>query len=122
MTKKEAKGGRRGIESLTSLLPYMGRHWIALAVGFAFMLVQNYGAVRVPAYFQKILDELTGANRDAVIGSLILTACLYAGDDRDCHVPHEKAHHRRLTPGRVPAAGKDLRTASAAGPYFFPVA
>jgi len=56
----------------------MGRHWISLALGFAFMLVQNYGAVRVPAYFQKILDELTGANRGTVIGSLILTACLYA--------------------------------------------
>jgi ATP-binding cassette subfamily B protein len=42
------------------------------------MLVQNFGAVRVPAYFQKILDELTGANRGTVIGSLILTACLYA--------------------------------------------
>lgn len=78
MREKEAKGGSRGIKSLSSLLPYMGRHWIALAVGFAFMLIQNYGAVRVPAYFQKILDELTGANRGSVIGSLILTACLYA--------------------------------------------
>jgi ATP-binding cassette subfamily B multidrug efflux pump len=78
MKEKEAKGGSRGIRSLSSLLPYMGKHWLALAVGFAFMLIQNYGAVRVPAYFQKILDELTGANRGAVIGSLILTACLYA--------------------------------------------
>ena len=78
MKEKESKGGSRGIRSLSSLLPYMGRHWIALALGFAFMLVQNFGAVRVPAYFQKILDELTGANRGTVIGSLILTACLYA--------------------------------------------
>jgi ATP-binding cassette subfamily B multidrug efflux pump len=78
MKEKDPKGGSRGIRSLSSLLPYMGRHWIALAVGFVFMLIQNYGAVRVPAYFQKILDELTGANRGTVIGSLILTACLYA--------------------------------------------
>jgi len=78
MKEKESKGGSRGIRSLSSLLPYMGRYWIALALGFAFMLVQNFGAVRVPAYFQKILDELTGANRGTVIGSLILTACLYA--------------------------------------------
>ncbi|MGD0727176.1 MAG: ABC transporter ATP-binding protein [Spirochaetia bacterium] len=78
MKEKESKGGSRGMRSLSSLLPYMGRHWIALALGFAFMLVQNFGAVRVPAYFQKILDELTGANRGTVIGSLILTACLYA--------------------------------------------
>src|SRR5271157_1564344 len=67
-----------GIGSLRALLPFVGAHWPALAAGFAFMLVQNYGAVRVPAYFQKILDEITGANRPAEIGSLILTACLYA--------------------------------------------
>jgi len=78
MEEKEKKAGGRGIGSLSSLLPYMGKHWVALAVGFAFMLIQNYGAVRVPAYFQKILDELTGANRGAVIGGLIVTACLYA--------------------------------------------
>ena len=42
------------------------------------MLVQNYGAVRVPGYFQKILDEITGANRTGVIGNLILIACIYA--------------------------------------------
>src|SRR5271157_2043047 len=76
--KEKSKAGNRGIGSLASLLPYMGRHWIALVLGFAFMLLQNYGAVRVPVYFQKILDELTGANRGAVIGSMILTACLYA--------------------------------------------
>jgi ATP-binding cassette subfamily B protein len=67
-----------GIGSLRTLLPFVGAHWPALAAGFAFMLVQNYGAVRVPAYFQKILDEITGANRSGEIGSLILTACLYA--------------------------------------------
>jgi len=76
--KEKSKAGNRGIGSLASLLPYMGKHWIALVLGFVFMLLQNYGAVRVPAYFQKILDELTGANRGAVIGNLILTACLYA--------------------------------------------
>ena len=78
MEERKKKAGGRGIGSLSSLLPYMGKHWVALAVGFAFMLIQNYGAVRVPAYFQKILDELTGANRGAVIGGLIVTACLYA--------------------------------------------
>ena len=75
-TKPERTG--RGIGSLRSLLPFVGAHWPALAAGFAFMLVQNFGAVRVPAYFQKILDEITGLNRSDVIGSLILTACLYA--------------------------------------------
>jgi len=56
----------------------MGKHWVALAVGFAFMLVQNFGAVRVPGYFQKILDELTHQNRTPVVTSLIITACTYA--------------------------------------------
>jgi ATP-binding cassette subfamily B multidrug efflux pump len=75
---KDKKAGRGGLANLRSLLPYLGQHWIPLAVGFAFMLLQNYGAVRVPAYFQKIVDELGGANRGAVIASLILTASLYA--------------------------------------------
>ncbi len=76
MKKPEARG--KGISSLRSLLPYIREHWMALAVGFAFMLFQNYGAMRVPSYFQKILDEITGANRPAIIGGLILTACLWA--------------------------------------------
>jgi ATP-binding cassette, subfamily B, multidrug efflux pump len=76
--KEKSKVAHRGIGSLASLLPYMGKHWITLVLGFAFMLLQNYGAVRVPSYFQKILDELTGANRGAVIGNLILMACAYA--------------------------------------------
>jgi ATP-binding cassette subfamily B protein len=75
---KDGKNSRRGIGSLRALLPFMGKHWVALAVGFAFMLVQNYGAVRVPGYFQKILDELTHANRAAVVTNLIITACIYA--------------------------------------------
>ncbi|MGA2639830.1 MAG: ABC transporter ATP-binding protein [Spirochaetia bacterium] len=69
---------RHGIGSLRALLPFIGAHWPALTAGFAFMLVQNYAAVRVPSYFQKIVDEITGANRAAEIGSLMLTACLYA--------------------------------------------
>jgi ATP-binding cassette, subfamily B, multidrug efflux pump len=74
----EKKAARGTLANLKSLLPYLREHWVPLAIGFAFMLLQNYGAVRVPAYFQKIVDELGGANRGAVIVSLILTACLYA--------------------------------------------
>jgi len=75
---KEKKAARNGLRNLRSLFPYLGRHWVPLAVGFAFMLLQNYGAVRVPAYFQKIVDELGGANRAGTIEGLIVTACLYA--------------------------------------------
>jgi hypothetical protein len=49
-TKTEGKG--HGVAHLRTLLPFVGKHWLALAVGFLFMLVQNYGAVRVPGYFQ----------------------------------------------------------------------
>jgi ATP-binding cassette subfamily B protein len=43
------------------------------------MLVQNYGAMMVPTYFQRILDEITGANRGTVVWQLIGFACLWAG-------------------------------------------
>ena len=75
-TSKEGK--KHGIAHLRALMPFVKRHWVTLAVGFAFMLVQNYGAMRVPSYFQKIVDEITGANRPDVIGHLIVVACIYA--------------------------------------------
>jgi ATP-binding cassette subfamily B multidrug efflux pump len=73
---REGKG--HGVAHLRALLPFVGRHWPALAAGFAFMLVQNYGAMRVPSYFQKIVDEIGGANRPDVVTNLIVTACIYA--------------------------------------------
>ncbi|MGO9310623.1 MAG: ABC transporter ATP-binding protein [Spirochaetia bacterium] len=74
--KPERKGP--GVGSLRALLPFVAAHWPALAAGFGFMIVQNYGAVRVPSYFQKIVDEITGLNRGSVVEGLILTAILYA--------------------------------------------
>jgi ATP-binding cassette subfamily B protein len=71
------KRTRRGIGGLRTLLPYLRRHAVALVAGFGFMLVQNFGYVRIPAYFQKILDEVVGANRSDTIGGLIGAACLY---------------------------------------------
>ncbi len=88
--------GSRGIASLAALLPFIRSRWAALAVGFAFMLVQNYGAVRVPAYFQQTLDELTHANRPAVIVNLLVAGGHLRGGDGGGHVPHAPAHHRRL--------------------------
>jgi ATP-binding cassette subfamily B protein len=49
-----------------------------LSFGFAIMLVQNYTAMRIPGYFQKIVDEIGGANRAGVIGSLLLGAAGFA--------------------------------------------
>jgi ATP-binding cassette, subfamily B, multidrug efflux pump len=78
MAEKTAAKKKRGFSNLKPLFPFMGRHWVALAVGFAFMLVQNYGAVRVPSYFRQIVDELTAANRPAQVTHLILLACAFA--------------------------------------------
>ena len=55
----------------------MREHWIALTVGFSFMILENYCAMRIPGFFQKIVDELTTTNRGGVIFGLILQACIY---------------------------------------------
>ncbi len=73
----KAEKKRGGLGSLKPLLPYIKTHWIALAVGFAFMIVENYCAMRVPGFFQRIVDELAAGNRGGVIVSLILQACIY---------------------------------------------
>lgn len=66
------------MRALRGLVPYVREHWLVLAAGFAFMFAQNYGAMRVPGYFQKILDEVTGANRWPVIVNLIAMAGAFA--------------------------------------------
>jgi ATP-binding cassette subfamily B multidrug efflux pump len=75
---KPDREARKGAGTLLTLLPFVKRHTLALSAGFAFMLLQNFGAVRVPAYFQKIVDELAGANRSDVIISLLAGAGIYA--------------------------------------------
>jgi ATP-binding cassette subfamily B multidrug efflux pump len=75
---KPPREARKGAGALKSLLPFVKRHTLALSVGFAFMLLQNFGAVKVPGYFQKIVDELAGANRSDVILSLLAGTGAYA--------------------------------------------
>ncbi|MCP5104403.1 MAG: ABC transporter ATP-binding protein [bacterium] len=55
----------------------MKQHWVILAVGFAFMLVQNYSYMKVPKYMRIILDEIDGANRAGVIRTNILYILLF---------------------------------------------
>jgi ATP-binding cassette, subfamily B, multidrug efflux pump len=74
----QPKESRKGINTLGALLPFVKRHTVALSFGFAIMLVQNYGAMRIPGYFQKIVDEIGGANRAEVIGSLLIGAGIFA--------------------------------------------
>ncbi len=78
MSDRSTTAQRKGIASLRTLLPFVRRHTLALSVGFAFMLVQNYGAVRVPTFVQKIVDEIAGGNRSDVLVGLFLQAGLYA--------------------------------------------
>ena len=48
-----------------------------LSVGFAFMIVQNYGYVKVPSYVQALLDEIAGDNRPREILSLLGMSAVY---------------------------------------------
>ena len=75
----KSKSKHTGLRGLVTLLPYLKERALVLAAGFAFMLAQNYGAMMVPTYFQKILDEIMGANRGPVVWQLIGMACLWAG-------------------------------------------
>ncbi|HQO27065.1 MAG TPA: ABC transporter ATP-binding protein [Acidobacteriota bacterium] len=45
-----------------------------MLAGFACMLLQNYGYVRVPEFFKRILDEITAANRAGVVLENLLGA------------------------------------------------
>ncbi|HEY9595846.1 MAG TPA: ABC transporter ATP-binding protein, partial [Spirochaetia bacterium] len=69
---------RRGIGTLRTLAPFVKQHALALSIGFALMLVQNYGAMRIPGYFQKIVDEIGGANRPNIILALLAGAGIFA--------------------------------------------
>ncbi|MBF0197142.1 MAG: ABC transporter ATP-binding protein [Planctomycetes bacterium] len=55
------------MKSLSYLLPYLKRHYLALSIGFLFMLLQNFGYTMVPKYMQFILDEVMGENRSEMI-------------------------------------------------------
>ncbi len=55
----------------------MKRHAGILAIGFAFMLVQNYCIMKIPGYFRLILDEISGANRGGVIREHIIYILVY---------------------------------------------
>lgn len=59
--------------NLKILLPYLRRYRTPLTVGFVFMLLQNFGYMKVPEYIQQILDEVTHHNRtDIIVHGLIM--------------------------------------------------
>ncbi|MBD3305306.1 ATP-binding cassette domain-containing protein, partial [candidate division KSB3 bacterium] len=65
------------MHNLKTLIPLLKRHRLELAVGFLFMLLQNYGYMKSPAYMQQALDELTDANRVDVITQALLLVAAY---------------------------------------------
>jgi ATP-binding cassette subfamily B protein len=65
------------IKALKTLLPYFKKHSGVLLVGFFFMLVQNYGYLKVPQYIRVILDEIGSLNRGSVIKANIVYALIF---------------------------------------------
>lgn len=59
------------------LVPFLKKYWIHLTVGFAFMVVQNFGFVQVPLYMKKLMDEVTGQNRGEMVVRFIGIAFAY---------------------------------------------
>ena len=62
------------IRALRHLLPLLGRYVLPLAVGFAFMLAQNWAFARIPVWIQRLLDEIVGANRLSAVRAAALAA------------------------------------------------
>ena len=65
------------MKALKTLIPYLKRHSGTLLLGFLFMLVQNYGYMKVPQYMREMLDEISGQNRFAVIRVDIINILVY---------------------------------------------
>ncbi len=60
------------MKQLKTLLPLARQHALELFVGFAFMLLQNYGYMKAPVSMQKALDEITGSNDLSVIRASLM--------------------------------------------------
>ncbi len=65
------------MKNLKTLIPYLRKYWQSLAVGFVFMILQNYGLMKVPGYFQVIVDEIGGKNRLPVIRLYFLKVLVF---------------------------------------------
>lgn len=63
--------------SLSRLGPFLWAQKWPLAVGFLFMVVQNWGFAQVPEYLRRALDELSHGNRKEVLLSHLLLALVF---------------------------------------------
>jgi len=65
------------INNLYRLIPYLKKYKFQLIIGFIFIVLQNFGYVKVPEYMKKILNEISGANNKDLIIHFALIALLY---------------------------------------------
>jgi ATP-binding cassette subfamily B multidrug efflux pump len=63
--------------ALKTLIPYFKTHALTLLVGFIFMVVQNFGYMKVPQYLREMLDEIGAQNRAVVIREAIFYIALF---------------------------------------------
>jgi ATP-binding cassette subfamily B protein len=65
------------MKNLKTLLPYLKKYRLLLAVGFFFMLLQNYGMMKAPIFIRAVVDEIGKKNRPDVIRSNFFKIILF---------------------------------------------
>ena len=65
------------MKNLKTLTPYLKKYWLLLTTGFFFMLLQNYGLMKVPVFVKAVVDEIGTANRPEIIRLNFLKIILF---------------------------------------------
>lgn len=65
------------MKNLKTLIPYLKKYWLLLAAGFIFMLIYNFGLMKVPGFVKEVVDEIGSENRWEVIRLLFLKIILF---------------------------------------------
>lgn len=65
------------MKDLKTLFPYLKKYRLLLAAGFFFMLLYNFGLMKVPVFIKAVVDEIGGRNRFEIIRSNFLKIALY---------------------------------------------
>jgi ATP-binding cassette subfamily B protein len=65
------------MKNLKTLIPYLKKYRLLLAAGFLFMLLQNYGLMKIPVFVRKVVDEIGAANRPEIIRANFIKIILF---------------------------------------------
>lgn len=65
------------MKNLKTLIPYLKKYRLELAIGFFFMLLQNFGMMKTPIFIREVVDEIGKKNRPDVIRSNFFKIILY---------------------------------------------